>query len=483
MIVKFISLVARSRRGPAHPAATLNVGNGRNYPGGYPDPEVEDFAIEDGNAAVHNPAIFGENTAPRVIEIINHAHDTDAGLIAHDYRGCVQPVAEKLEIALPEAKSAEQDVLDGLERERQTREKRIRLRHKIEADGLHVLHTFAFAWLVLAMAGLFFGDLPIISLGFQVLGLSDKPIIPGVAFSDELHLAALASVTALLILAHIAGHKLRLVVHDLERRRKATTDEVKLELPRPSRMAMGIGVGCVLSALFLLDGVSAIRVDYLRQRGIAAQSAAFIAIQIGVLSAALLLSYLHAHPYKREWADITREDKKVTAQARAKEQTHVSLVGKVNGLIDLLDTVEAQAGHHVGVSASDARRQGQLYPRRVTLSQPEPTIERLFPETLPEPTVRVSEDLAKFLIGVAPLPKFERLDTSAVLKQREEIRVELRILENELTTGTAQPVDDESAELQETTSDEDTPDVAEELDREFANLSSSNGHDPNTVAQ
>jgi hypothetical protein len=115
---------------------------------------------------------------------------------------------------------------------------------------------------------------------------------------------------------------------------------------------------------------------------------------------------------------------------KAEETAFNRLVGSVNAKIDLLDTLLAQAGHHVGISASDVRRQASLYARRVILSQPEPVVGKVFPVELPTP---VGEKLRQFLIGIAAVPAFEKLATDALVKRQDEIGAELRQLDETLS--------------------------------------------------
>jgi hypothetical protein len=226
---------------------------------------------------------------------------------------------------------------------------------------------------------------------------------------------------------------------------------------------------CVGSAFYALEALSVIRVQYLATRGIPAQAGPFMAIQIGVLVAAIYLSYRHAHPYAEQWAAQNKEKEASQTTQVDTETTFDTLVGTINGNIDLLDTLLAQAGHHVRVDESNVRRQAPLYVRRVILSQPEPTTtERLFPEKLPEPTTLDDAELKAFLIGVADVPSFEKLITQEVVTRREEIRTELREMEDQLRSveleklippkDTAAPASEsESTSSPKTLSREDDP--------------------------
>jgi hypothetical protein len=140
--------------------------------------------------------------------------------------------------------------------------------------------------------------------------------------------------------------------------------------------------------------------------------------------------FLHTQPHGRRWAKRLRSTQRARKAWKAEEATFNRLVGSVNAKIDLLDTLLAQAGHHVGISGSDVRRQASLYARRVILSQPEPVVGKVFPIELPTP---VREKLRQFLIGVAAVPAFEKLTTDALVKRQEEIGGELRQLDETLS--------------------------------------------------
>jgi hypothetical protein len=71
-----VKIKLRSRHGPSAapppvPRPPLRVSAGRDYPSGYTDPDVERFACEDGNAAVHDPSTWGENTHPSYVHVVN----------------------------------------------------------------------------------------------------------------------------------------------------------------------------------------------------------------------------------------------------------------------------------------------------------------------------------------------------------------------------------------------------------------------------
>lgn len=408
---------------------SVAVSTGREYPGGYADDDVEAFAHEDGQAAVNNPSRWGENTRPHTIDVLNAAHDTNAGLIAHQYRDDVQRAVDQLDGEIPKARSAEQAAHAALEDKRGVELSKLRLRRKIEIEGLELPSLRSLIWIIAGIGLLFLGETGLVSASFQIFGLADKPAIPGIGLTDDLHITAYASVTALLALAHVVGHNLRLIEHDLERRRRAINADAKSKLPGVSWFHVALIGVCLVMAVLALDALATVRVDYLRAQGKHVQSLPFLAIQVGIFAAAALLVYSHTHPHGRRWVKQLRATTKAEKDWKARESAFNDLVGSINANIDLLDCLLAQAGHHVGVSGSDVGRQASLYVRRVIPSQPEPTMQRLFPAQLSQATTYVGDELKQFLIGIAPVPAFEKLTNDALVKRQEEIRAELRELE------------------------------------------------------
>lgn len=414
------------------PSAPLRTAVGNHYPSGYSDADVERFASEDGNASVHDPAMWGANTSPRIVDVLNAGHDSTVSLIAHRLREDSQEIVQRIEAAVPQARTAEQATLTALDTERAASIALLMLRYTITGAGLALPSKQAWWRLAVPLFLLFVGDWAIVTVAFQVFGLSDRPWLPGVGFTDDLHLAALTSVLLLVFLAHGAGDKLRRVAHTCERRRLVRDQEVRNTLPRPSLIDLAIIVVCLLVALWVLVGLGTIRANYLLTQGIPAETTPFLALQIGVLTAALYLSFRHAHSYAEEWTETERRLLE-TRRSRAEAQhAFDTLVGSINADIDLLDAFLAQAGHHAQVDESNVRRQASLYVRRDILSQPEPTEEQLFPDALPAPTSAEPDGLTARLLGVTAMPTFSKLDPEPVVTRQQDIRDELRELEDRL---------------------------------------------------
>jgi hypothetical protein len=417
---------------------SLSVSAGRVYGSGYGDADVEAFALEDGVAGAQDPALWGENAEDnvRVIEMINASHDAAAGLTGHAFRGEVLGVHRALEHIAVDASAAEQQALDDTDTDAEARRETEDLRLRMKLEGLQPPHEHASRMYILGLVALVLGDLTMIAVAFNVLGLSDSLVLGFLPFTS-LDIAASTAVLSLLVLAHFAGKYAREVLHDVDRRRKTIDPEARKLLPPPSRIWLRIAVGLVVMAGGLLSGVSVVRSEYFAQAGTHSAAWPFALIQVGVFAAALALSLNHAHPYGREWSDTSRRMREAGERMLASCAVHAELVARCNGLIDEADALRAQAGKQVTVSLSDASRQGELYARRVQLSQPEPVSERLFPEQLPKRDDREDQELERHLIGIAPLPEFERLNTDRVTSRREECRSELAALRKTAISATA----------------------------------------------
>lgn len=420
-----------SRRESAFPVGTssgLSVAGGRGYGSGYSDKSVEDFAIQDGNASIHDDGVWGQNADHnRVVDILHAAHRVLLGLIAYTFRRDALQVHEELEQVAPQASEAEQTALDAVDEhgEAQYEQERLRQQNKdeeLQQPSDHPMRSLVGFGLIVLLA-----DLGFLSTANQLFGLSDRLVL-GIPYTDELHLSAFGSILALLVLAHFAGTRIREVLHAVMRRMKETVPVKKAELPEPDLVSLGVALGAIGFGVLLLMGTSAVRSDFLAARGVDAQSGAFFEIQLGILMAATAFSIAHAHPYGRAWAASQRRVRDAVALMNGCVAVHADLVGHNNRLIDRDGALLAQAGHHAGISTADVERQAPLYMRRVQLSQPEPVTKRLFDKTTPKPTEYLDKKLLAFLTGITALPTFTRLDTVRVNQRREQHREALQSL-------------------------------------------------------
>jgi hypothetical protein len=396
----------------------VKVRGGKQYQGGYDDASVEGMAVEDGNSSFQDESVWGENTGPRVIQLLNSTVGVLRHLVGHAFRDESLPLEVELERTVPGAQSAEQDALDDIEDEEDARREENRVSKKTWEEGLSRPQREDNRRYVAKLGTLVAGDLVFIAVAFQVFGLSDRLLLGLIPFSSELYFAALSSVLALLFLAHHGGEELKLISHTNRRRREATTEDVPA-LGIGTRIYAGIWIA---GAALVLGGISAVRETYLVDKGVDAHTEVFVAIQGGAFLAALAISISHAHPYAREWARASHWMKRAVRQSRRSAGRHAELVSHVNGLIDQRLALLAMAAQHARLGETDAARQALLYVRRTQLSQPEPVGDRLFSAELPAPSHPSDEDLQSLILGIAELPQFDRLDTDAVTSRREQLR-------------------------------------------------------------
>ena len=443
---KFLARRKPNNTIPTSTPTTMSLAKspGNQLVGGYNDSTLTVFAGEDGEAAVHNPAVSGDNE-PHLVDAVNAAHDTTGALIGHGFRESVQKIDQGLELAVVTAASQEDDVLDAIDTFESEAVDLAELQAEAKAAGVgrpsHVIHV----WVTLCLIALVFGDQPVIAKSFEPFHLSDAPLIPGVHLTDELHLAALAATAALLILSHLAGKKLRYLAHACNRRRLVPQAE-RAALPRPSAFDAVIFAACLVAAAVLLVGLGDLRVDYLRSQGEPASRTPFFLVNIGILAAAIGVGFHFASPFGRRIADAEKLVKKAKADVDEKTAGLVSTSGRANGQIDERDACLAQAGHHVGASAGNARRQGSLIARQVLLSKPEPSTERLFLEQLAQPALLHGHALAESIVGITDLPSFERLTLDRVNERREQVRDRLRAIRYPDAAQRTAPEEPEAAE-------------------------------------
>lgn len=430
------------RRAMGGPLESAGLGSGvrvtadREYRGGYDDRAVEGMAVEDGNNSVHDPSVWGENTAPRAIHLINATVAVLKHLVGHAFRGESLPLEVELEHAGAEANVAEQGALDDIDEEEEARREEVGLLARIRNAKLVPPQGEDVRRYVAKLGSLVVGDLVFIALAFEVFGLSDRPLLGFVPFSSELHIAALSSVLALLFLAHFAGEELKTISHVNRRRREEPTGGIA----SAGAGAYVYAATWILGAAAVLVGISAVRETYLAAEGVEAHTEIFAAIQSGVFLAALALSISHAHPFAREWARVSHWVRRTTGQSERSAARHAKLVAHVNGIVDRRLALLAMAAQHARLGEVDAARQILLYVRRTQLSQPEPVGERLFPKQLPDAEHEDDTELTGLLIGIAKQPEFERLDTDTVTQRREQMRqmlAELRKQEDPKRGGVA----------------------------------------------
>jgi hypothetical protein len=399
--------------------SSLNVTDKRGYIGGYDDATVEAIAEQDGAASVNNPTIWGENTQPNNLHVLNGAHATTIELIAHEFRGNLQTVIGRVEQGIAELRHKVIAAKYASDKWKLAMIREIVQRHTILSSGAS-LPDAREAWKpILALTVLFLGDWALVAVAFQILGLSDTPAIPGIQFTDDLHLASLATIVLLVLLAHGAGVKLRKVEHAFELRRREPDVQTRAKLPKPSWLDVMLMTIFILVAAFAVVGVGEIRLEYLAAHGVAAPGGPFLAVQLGVLAAAIFVAYHFSNPFEKEWKEKRRATQDATRKLDQVWSEADSLVASLNVDIERIASMTSQAGHHVRVDAAQLSRQHGLFRGRVILAQPEPTIERLFAEEGLTPDVLDDDALLKKLTGITKLAEYEKISTEDIAKHHD----------------------------------------------------------------
>ncbi len=453
--------------GTASAPLTVAASDDQVYTSGYTDDQVEATATEDGNAAVHNRQTWAENAKQfHFIAALYEAFASLCGLVGHRFRKAVQDVVEEVKVLRAEYATQIQNAFRAVDREKHAQSNHIRLRHKIRESGLEIPTRLQTVVWLLVIAMLFLGDLPVLSLGFQILGLSDAPLIPNIPLTNELNLAALASVTAILILAHKVGTGLREITFEMEAARRATTPSAKAKLIPWPRYVAPIIVGVVISVLALMFALGQLRVDYLSINGTTNVAWwVFLMIQLGVLTAAIIQSYEYHNHFRGDWKHSERALEAAKSNVAKATEAVTTTVGRHNVIIQQPGLLLADAEKHIYVGLSNTRRQVALYLRRDQLSQPEPTRDQLYPDQMPALPGWLPHDgspdesIKQYLIGISPLPELEPLSLGLLESRMGDAREYIERLQEQLSDQNKENIDQDEAKPAQLDFDE--------LEREF----------------
>lgn len=196
------------------PSPALKVTPLHAFGAGYTDVDTEALAREEAKASFYDEDVHGPNRAVRSAHLLVEAHDVQAALIGHDLRERLDEPEAVLERETPRYRQLEQDELQAVQQLERAEDAHALLEDEIIAEGLTIPEPRAHRALALRLLAYGLGDLIFIAVAFQVFGISDKEIIPGLPLT-ELQLAASTSVFALLYLAHAAGSALRDLHHQI----------------------------------------------------------------------------------------------------------------------------------------------------------------------------------------------------------------------------------------------------------------------------
>lgn len=404
----------------------MSTRRGGTYNTGISEADVESKAHEDGQAGSLDQANVGVNSHVHAADHLVEGHEAAASTIGHDMRDDVQVVDAELDHLGEHVDQTAADALESIDNHKSAARHALVQDEKMRASDTTLPSSGRTSKYIALLLLLFFGELALVAVAFQVMGLADKPWVPGLVFTDDLHLAALSIVVGLVILAHLVGHHARRLEHALQTRRHAGPKGNGHPKPALSDY-LCVGVGLVVAIAGTI-ALSAIRASYLRAIGAEAHQAAFTVVQLVLFAAAVALAFAHANPEVDRYNQVQKTLADATTERDAKVDAHVKIVGKHNSLIDLRVATLAMAGHHVDANAANVRGQISAYKRRYILDQHEPVREQLFAEHL-TPTEYEDGELLKRLTGIAPLPVFTKGATKAVFDALAAERAELSTLQ------------------------------------------------------
>ncbi|WP_024818148.1 hypothetical protein [Arthrobacter sp. 31Y] len=408
------------------PAPNVTTFRNGAYNTGISEQDIENKAIEDGHTGILDPATVGVNSHPHAIDGLVEGHAAASGVISYDTRDELQAVDATLEKELLNFDSTKAAALDANSNYESAERERILQWRRMKVTGLPIPSKKAGVILAAAMIGLFVGDWGLITLGYQVLGLSDHPWIPGIAFTDDLHLAAFSSVFAIVVLGEVVGERLRRIEYALENRRRAVEAE-RDKLPKPAAFDVFWLTVCLLGALAGLAALSYIRSEYLKALGVGDGGPAFFGIQLAILLAAIALGFAHANPEAKRWMSIDKKAGAAEVKRTTAADAHAASGSRINAAIDERQAILAKAGHHIGTNAANVVVQTSDYKRRYSLSQLEPVQERLFGEHK-APKQDTDEGLLAKIVGIRPIASFEKVTTTSVMGALEKTRSRLGTL-------------------------------------------------------
>ncbi|MGC0368843.1 hypothetical protein [Microbacterium sp. SLBN-111] len=294
----------------------------RTYVGGYADDRVAEIGTQDGSASVGVTDMFGANTTAHGAGLVATAHAAQKGLIGHELAGVLGALDALRHDVKARYGATVATFTQSLGRMVDASMHRANMAFQRTALGLGAPHAWAPFALLAVLIVLFLGEIGLLASALQSMGLSDVPLIPGVSLTDELHIAALATVVSLALVSHAVGDTLKHLKTDADVRRLEIVDEVRARLPKPSRFAMTIAGVAGICGIVAVAGMVMIRGEYLAESGSQITSAPFILIQLALLAAAVFTAYFFSDPT----AAAYRHAVKVENERVAETEQHLSML-------------------------------------------------------------------------------------------------------------------------------------------------------------
>lgn len=414
------------RRGRGYRAGAGNVARpaiqitpGQPYGTGYGDEDLRQKAETEGNAQIYTPA-WGDNRQPYPMHEVVAAADTNRALQGHELFGQLAALDHALALLRAGVDRLQAGVVTAIGSWEQAQWRVLNLEHKLEQEGLALPERQAFRLVVAALlvVGLAFGELFILSPAFQILGLSDRPLIYFLPFTAQ-HVAALSGVVALLVLAHaLAERHSDVTADDRGARSGKWYDEL-------AARSAGYRIN-MLGVLALLLGLAAVREVYLAAtgQGNVWAAIAFLLLNLGVVIAARWAARPDPRPYAVQWQQARAREAKAEEDLAEVSADYEGQIGEYNATLAHRNGLIHQYGQAFAATGSDARRQNNLLAGHTRLSQPEPVAELMFDDPLPQPDdSQLQNDVRTYSVNEpntpTPFRRYEELDTTAVTRRYE----------------------------------------------------------------
>lgn len=403
----------KSLGSPPHTTTTgtsLVTARGRSYVSGFDDSEIDELAEQHGGKRINDSSIWGKDNADNtdlVIGQIKDASNTNKSLVAHEGHHEVDDLAAKIEDVGPKVNAAENQALEDINRHTIATLEQETKRQEIKQDGYGVPYLKLVVY-ILGLGALTAGDLLLISLVYQVFGLSDKPMWGFLPVTD-LQFAASVSVMGMLLLTHASGTPLRKAFNIYKQTKYQGGSDLSW------RLWLSVGMLSDVGALLIATGIALVRSGYMKSQQLDPAFWAFLAIQVGILAAATALAVEYAHPHRRDWRGLCIAMRRTARSQKDSINYFIGLLGTYNGLAERMPRLRAFSFLHVQASSTDASRQAKRYLHGLLMNQPEPTTERLLPKEPMALDVPTEPEINKLLGGLVPVPIYPAKDDARIM--------------------------------------------------------------------
>ncbi|MGH3803042.1 MAG: hypothetical protein ACRDTD_23510 [Pseudonocardiaceae bacterium] len=331
----------------------------------------------------------------------------------------LQPVTDELEESYPEVAGLEDRAGLALDAWGHGLNVVLKLRQQIGAAGhrLPYLNKALQRWILVGTVLAALSELFILGPAFQVLGLSDEPVIPLLPFNAQ-HVAALGSVMILIWLAHGLGKP---VASPTAAR---PTEKVWQRL-----WAVGQGHWLnIFGVSVLLLGLATVRETYLVQKGTVSGGPAvaigFLMLNIGFVLGVRYLSRSDQRPFADAWQGAVAELTDKADHAEAVLEEYESAAGGYNANVARRENRLHETDVACDAIVADAERQLWLIVGETRLALREPVDVAMFSADMPAVMkYAIGEEINQYLRGEdgTRFHRYERFDTKPIRQRFAEL--------------------------------------------------------------